>query len=519
MLIARSSRTLAAIGQASIPVAVRGLNLRSGINALKPDEALRLDNWFPMGGYCRVRGGYTQHATNLGGAVGTLMEWAGPSSRVFFAATPTEIYDVSSSGAVSSASLTGLTSAAWQHVNFTTSGGNFLVCCNGSDDVRNFNGSAWTTPSITGVTSASLINVASYKTRLWFVEKDSTKAWYLGTSAISGSATSLELGDKFRMGGKLRLIGTISSDSGSGPADLICFISSKGEIVVYKGSDPADTSNWALVGVYSTSAPVGNRALVRIDGDLGMLTERGVMSVRQVAQIGKTQAESSAITGKIDQGIIDDFATYGSNSGWEMVVHGRGRQMIVNVPTGTNMATQYAMNIQTGSWSTYGRYASPLNATTWGIYNENLYFSTGATVYRAENGYDDNGDAIVATYKSSYQSLGRRGALERVTMVRPMFTASGRVTPAIRVSVDYQNNNPVTADEYPGTSGASGSLWGTGVWGTAVWGGDDLPYADWVSAQGIGTTSAVQMVTRTDGIACRLNAIDVKFEASRGVAL
>jgi hypothetical protein len=81
---------------------------------------------------------------------------------------------------------------------------------------RNFDGTTWTTPSITGVTSATLINVASYKTRLWFVQKDTTKAWYLGTSSISGAATSLEMGDKFREGGKLLHIGSLSRDSGAG---------------------------------------------------------------------------------------------------------------------------------------------------------------------------------------------------------------------------------------------------------------------------------------------------------------
>jgi hypothetical protein len=99
-----------------------------------------------------------------------------------------------------------------------------------------------------GVTSSDLINVASYKSRLWFVEKDSTKAWYLGVSSISGAATSLELGDKFRRGGKLLLIGAISRDAGNGAQDVICFVSSKGEIVIFQGSDPADANNWSQVG-------------------------------------------------------------------------------------------------------------------------------------------------------------------------------------------------------------------------------------------------------------------------------
>lgn len=508
------------IGTDAIPVAVKGLNLRSGISALKPNEALRLDNWFPKGGYCQIRGGYTSHVTGLGASIGSLVEWAGPGSRKMFGATATAIYDVSSAGAVGAAVVSSLNNAYWQAVNFTTSGGNFLVLANGADSVRNYDGSTWTTPSITGVTSSTLINVASYKTRLWFVQKDTTKAWFLGTSSISGAATSLEMGDKFREGGKLLLIGSLSRDSGAGAGDVICFISSKGEIVAYTGSDPSDTNNWNLIGVYKAAAPIGNRALIRIDGDLALLTEQGLVSLRQIASAGRFTAERSSVTANIDQGIIDDFASYGGNTGWEMVVHPRTRQLIVNVPLTSSTATQYAMNIQTGGWCTYGRYASPLNATCWGMLSENLYFGTsGGTVYRAENGYQDVGTAITATYKSAFLPFGQKGAIHRITSVQPIFTAGGRVRPAIRISVDYRNDMPLTSDEYPGTSGSAGAVWDTSLWDVGLWGDSDSPYADWLAAQGIGTVSAVNMVTRTNGISAKLNAINVKYEMARGQSL
>lgn len=518
----RTARPKPRMGQERVPSPTRGLNLRAGIAAMKPDEALILDNWFPETNRCRVRGGYASHATGLGASIGTLMEWAGPSSRKLFGATATAIYDCTSAGAVGSADVSSLNSAYWQHVMFTTSGGTFLVCANGSDSVRNYNGSAWSTPSITGVTSADLITVASYKTRLWFVEKSSTKAWYLGTSSISGAATSLELGDKFRRGGKLQLIGTVSRDAGNGPQDVICFVSSKGEVVVYQGSDPGDTNNWALVGVYLAAPPIGNRALTRIDGDLGLLTERGVISLKQLMTSGAATAERTAITGNIDQGIIDDFASYGSLTGWEMIVHPRTRQAIVNVPKSTSTATQWAMNIQTGAWCTYGRYASPLNATTWGMLNEKLYFGTsGGTVYEAERGAQDAGGAITGEIKTSFQSFGS-GGIETVTMLRPLFTAGGRVIPAVRINVDYRNDLPMSTDEYPGVSGAAGAVWDTDLWDTGTWGDTDQPFADWISPAvmgGGGTVSSIHMVTRTNGLSARLNAFDVQYEMSKGMAL
>lgn len=498
-----------------IPPSVSGLNLKAGINALKPDEALVLDNWRPGQTYQMVRGGHTSHATGLSTTVGSLMEWAGPTSRKFFAAKSNAIYDVSSAGAVGAAVQTGLSSAYWQHVNFTTSGGSFLVLCNGSDSVLNYDGTTWTTPAITNVTSSTLINVASHKTRLWFVKTGTTEAWYLGTSSISGAATKFDLGDKFRRGGKLQLIGALSQDSGDGLDDVLCFVSSNGEIVVYQGGNPDDANDWSLVGVYRAAPPIGNRALIRVGGDLGLLTERGIISVRQLMQEGQASAERTSITSKIDPGIISAFASYGTNTGWEMIVHDRTRQALVNIPKSSSTAFQYALNIQTGAWSTYGLYASPLNATCWGVYNGELYFGTASgIVYHAENGYQDNGAAVTCSWKPAFQKWGK-GGLFRMSLIQPVFISGGRINPAVRVNVDYRDDLPLTSDEYPADAGAAGSLWGSSLWGTATWGSSNVPYADWINADGIGTAATINMVIRPNGIPAKLSETNVRIEMSQ----
>lgn len=512
-----------AMSSGQVPAPVRGLQLKRGIAAMKPDEALVLDNWRPEGGYVKVRGGHVSHATGIGAPIGSLMEWAGPASRKMFAATASDIYDVTSPGAVGAAAVSGLTNAYWQTVNFTTPGGNFLVLANGADAVRNYDGTTWTSPAITGVTPANLIGVASYKSRLWFVEKDSTKAWYLGTSSIAGAATSLELGDKFRRGGKLQLIGAISRDAGNGAQDVICFISSKGEIAIFQGGDPADDTTWSQVGLYMSAAPIGNRALAKIDGDLGLLTERGLVSIKQVAQTGQASAERTSITGNIDQGIIDDFAAYGGNTGWEIAIHPRTRQAIINVPKTATTSTQYAMNIQTGAWCTYGRYASPLNATCWGVLNEKLYFATSSgassgTVFEAERGYQDNGAAIIAEMKTSFQAYAR-GGLFSMSLVRPVFTSGGVITPAIRANMDYGNDQPLSADEYPDIPTSFGGTWGVSLWGSGVWTSSGMPFADWLAVSGVGTTASLHMVVRPNGFELKLNAIDVKYETATVMAL
>ena len=136
----------------------------------------------------------------------TLMEWAGPSSRKLKAAVNGNIYDVTSAGAVGAAEVTGISENMWQWCNFVTSAGTtYLVACNGTDAVRNYDGSSWTSPSITasGTSSANFIQVCPFKNRLWFVEKNTTNAWYLSTNSISGTANKQSLGAQFSLGGSL----------------------------------------------------------------------------------------------------------------------------------------------------------------------------------------------------------------------------------------------------------------------------------------------------------------------------
>lgn len=499
-----------------LPAPTLGLNLKDGLASMKPSDALILDNWFPEATYCRIRGGYTSHVTGLGAAVQSLMEWGGPSSRKLFGATPTAIYDVTAAGAVGAAVVSGLGSGYWSTVNITTAGGAFMVLANGVDSVRNYDGTSWTTPAITNVTSSTLDFVTSHKSRLWFVQKNTTKAWYLPTSSIAGAAVAFELGERFTDGGKLVGIGSVSRDGGSGSDDYLAFVSSHGQVAVFAGDDPASANTWTLVGVYNAAPPVGNRSLANVGGDLAILTESAIVSTRQLMAGGQAAAERQSITIRIDQGIQSAFASYGAVTGWSVMVYPRTRQAIFNIPTASTTAFQYVVNTQTGAWCSY----SGLQATCWGIMSENPYFGTsGGTVYLFESGYSDAGVAINTEMKTSFQSYGNKGALSRVCMVRPIFSAGGRLIPQIKMNMDYRNDQPMTTDAFPLSNVSIGAVWDTAVWDAAAWGDTESPYADWFAATGIGTVASFHMITQTNGINARVNAIDVMFEKSETLAL
>jgi len=505
------------MGQKQLPAPVGGLNLRDGLAMMKGKDALILDNWIPESSYLEQRRGYTSHVTGLGSTPKTLMDWSGPTGMQLYAATSTAIYNVTAQGAVGAAVQTGLNSGEWSFVNFTTAGGHFLVIANGVDAVRNYNGTAWTTPAITGVSPSSLKAVHSHKARLWYLEANSTKVWYGEPQSIAGPHTAIQVGEQLSMGGHLVAIGSVSRDGGKGGSDdLLVMISSRGQVVVYEGDDPTSANTWQRLGVFYASPPVGGKCLVQIGGDLGILTESGLLSTRQLLMTDQSSAERTAITNKVNRGIKEAFRTYGALAGWQIINYPRGHLLILNVPTSTTTANQYVMNSQTGAWCTF----SGLNGLCWGLLSENLYFGSSAgTIWRADNTLYDNNGPIRTEVKSAFHALNSGGHF-RTTKLRPLYTAGNRVSPAVKIDVDYRDSTPVIpTDQYPAYSSPSGTLWGTGIWGVDVWGEIGNPVADWIDASGEGTAAAYHMVTSTSGYSVQLNAVDIMYEMAKGLSI
>ena len=138
-----------------------------------------------------------------------------------------------------------------------TSGGTFTVAVNGSDKLKIYNGTTWynvdgtSSPyAITGVSTQNFADVLTHHRRLWFVEKNSLKCWYLPTDSIAGAATQYDFGPLFQMGGSIAKIDTWTLDAGFGMDDYFVVITTAGEIAVFSGTDPSSSATWELNGIY-----------------------------------------------------------------------------------------------------------------------------------------------------------------------------------------------------------------------------------------------------------------------------
>ena len=246
---------------ASLPPPVEGWDCREALADMPIKRAIILDNWFPGTDKVTLRKGFTSYATGMSGAVESLLPYTPlTGTGKLFAANGTSVYNVTSTGAVGAAELTGKTNARWQYVQMGTAGGQFLVIMNGADAPLNYNGSAWSTsPAITGPTAANLIWCNLHQRRLWFGEKESLTAWYLAVNTIGGAASSFSLAGIATLGGYIMGMGTWSRDSGSGADDVAIFLTSEGEAIVYQGTDPSSAATWSLIGVFRIGKPIGRR--------------------------------------------------------------------------------------------------------------------------------------------------------------------------------------------------------------------------------------------------------------------
>ena len=231
--------------------------------------------------FCAAAEGYTSWATGLGAQVETLMQYRPPTGGgSMFAAAGANIYDVTSGGAVGAAVVSSLTNARWRYIDFAVGGTSCLYAVNGADKPRLYNGAAWTAidgvsvPAVTGVTTTNLVNINVHKSRIWFIESGTLKAWYLPTNSVGGAVSALDLSGLCVRGGYLMAMATWTLDAGRGMDDHAVFITSEGEIVVYAGVDPASAATWQpLVGVYAMGTPLGRRCAVKYAGDVLVITK------------------------------------------------------------------------------------------------------------------------------------------------------------------------------------------------------------------------------------------------------
>jgi hypothetical protein len=502
---------------ASLPAPVGGWNARDSIANMAATDAVSMENMFPTVSSCILRGGYTKWATGITGNVQTLMVYYGGSTQKMFAVTSAapKIYDVTTQGAVGAPVVTGLTNGTWEYINVTTSGGSYMYACNGTDKPLLYNGATWTAidgasvPAITGVTTTTLTNVCLFKNRVWFIQKDTLKAWYLPTSSVGGAAQVLDLSAVARFGGHLVDMDTWTVDAGYGVDDNLVFVTSNGEVLVYRGTDPSSAATWALSGIWKLGSPIGNRPMLKFAGDLLILTYDGLLPLAQSLQSSRLDPRV-ALSNKIQGAIADATTQYGGNHasvGWQIVYSAKNNAVWVNVPVADDRQEQYVMNTITTSWCKFTGWG----AYCWEIFNDDPYFGGNGFVAKAwDNTYADAGANITANTLQAFNYFEQRGVKKYFTRARPSLFLNGTPQIYVGINVDFNITDNATALSF---SGSIPGLWDSGTWDNALWGSGLAITNQWQGITGLGYCAALQLKSASTAIQIEWASTDIVYQA------
>ena len=371
------------------------------------------------------------------------------------------------------------------------------------------------TPSIGTADPTKFAFVMAWKNRLWFVEKDTSRAWYLGLNAIYGTAVAFNFGARLSHGGDLRGLWSWTYDGGSGIDDALVAVGGGGDVVIYIGTDPSSASTFALKGVWFVGAvPVGRRLCTDFGGDLLVMSSIGIMPLSKLVIGNVVYDRSQYQTFKISNLFNQLQASTANLKGWAMRLHPQDACLMVLVPTAVNQASQQlVMSLTTRGWSRYRDMPLGLCAEPW---NGLLYFGTEDGRVCTNDGYVDgvllsNPNAystIQWSLLTSFQNL-ETPTWKRVQIIRPRILSQGgsvAFKAFARYDWDMTEPPPVT-----GSVATGANLWDSGLWDVAVYGGAYNTTAQVNGASGIGSTVAIA-IRGASSSRMTITGIDVSFD-------
>lgn len=506
---------------------IGGLNARDGLDNMPPADAVVLINWYPDAYGIRCRKGCAEWAIGFpansviksivpyfsSGDVfpsGTFLTFPTTMPGELFATTDTAIYDVTSSTNTPTSvfTLSGNTNAGWlSSCMLSNAAGDHMLVCSEADGYITYDGTTWVqrvagagAGQINGVNPTTFVHVSMWKRRAWFVERNSTRVWYLPADAIAGTVTELNLGPIMKKGGHVEFSANWTIDAGEGIDDFLVFATSNGEVIVYKGTDPASAATFALVGVWFIGqVPVGRRGYCQYGGDLLIASTSGVTPISVITRGGTQllQTSSKNYSGKLGPLIGTAMKASFTSHGWQLMLHPTERLMICNVPNYSGIVNQqFVLSTSVEEWCLF----NDIPALCMGEIGGYAFTGTrdGRVMILFASAVDQipydrvGGEPIYGEIVPAFNYMDAPTVTKMFLMAKPSFT--GVEPPSLLTDVVTDFSRPSS----PGTATfvvPPAYYWGSGTWGTALWSGGLRSFAEWLTVTGEGVAGALSIST------------------------
>lgn len=499
----------------TMPPPSGGLDLVTPIDSMAPDTALELVNVFPGAGAPTVRSGYNQFASigiaNPIKTCATLNLKDGTSRLV--AATDTGLYGITSAGVVSTiTNASGQANGDFQHVTY----GNNLYLCNGVNNAQAWTGAGLAqTLTFTGVTLSNLINVTAYKNRLYFVEANTAKVWYsdLQVTGLSGTPalTSFDFQYVFNHGGYLLACGSFSTSASMTSQDYFWACSSQGEIVFFTGTYAGDPTSWGLVARYFIGKPLGYKAFVRVNNDVYIITQQGIVPISGLF-VGDPQAALNILSRNVNPLISAAASLFPFDGQWTGFFWPTGRRVYFQIPTSGSGNYLLVYSIDTKAWTTF-RLFDDGHVLSSCVFNDlPFYGSSTGIVWKGETGQADaatltTSQSISYSGRTAFSFYGARSNFKAFKDIRPILQTKRGISINLGLDTDFKRFSTVTTATIPaGNYTAWGSPWGS------PWSGETEYVFNRYAVKGQGHCAAIRFGGAIKNTTMQIIAFEIRYD-------
>jgi hypothetical protein len=344
--------------------------------------------------------------------------------------------------------------------------------------------------------------ITTWKRRLWFVGTGSTKAYYLPVNEIVGEVQEFDFGPYMRQGGVVKQLVSWTRDGGDGIDDFLIVLGSKGDVLVYQGTDPANADTFSMVGIWDLgSLPEGRRLAVKSGGDVKVLCEVGIIDLSVMFQGAVNLASKDSLgypvqptlSGVVNRTILAEQ--------WEVHYFSQEEMFLVKEPITTLLADPqiWAANVHSRAWGNL----NDLPQQTLGMFQDDLYGSDAdGNIYQLLTGDVDNldfeGDSneITGRLQTGFHNFDV-AALKKFHIVQPTFQSS--IAPAVQILMYTEFNFDIIPGSPTFGAPVEGPVWDDALWDQAIWAGQAGTFQAWAGVNGIGFFGALAMNVRGVG--------------------
>ena len=495
----------------TLPAFPGGLNLIDSIDNLPETDCLELLNLWPIGSRLVLRKGIEESwLTDADEAVKTLANLILADGTEKLVAAFNEKLAIQNSATYTS--IVGATTPTvneWQYTVFN----NVLYLVNGTDTPQIYNGTGnCSDAAFTGTTQANFIFVFAHKERLYFIPKNSASVWYTNnTKAVSGALTEFPFGYQFKRGGFLVMGGSTTKQSGNLQQDILFALSSQGELLLYQGSFPGDTT-FTIIARYYIGKPLGRRAYVYVENDIWFLTSRGIVPL-SILLGSTTSVAANSISKKINPLLKEAAKNIPFSYLYSAKYSELDNMVFINFPITVTDTRQLAINVETGSWTVY-KYSVTGAVLSMEISGDHPYFGgNNGKVYLGEEGYNDDEEEIEFLARGGFNFFGKRGMFKVFKDIRPIIkTQSESINLYLDMDTDFQRVSEYNTITTPSPDPTMSSPWDSTLWDTGFWSTEDRYLFDRYGLARQGHCGALRVKGSIIDALLEFNAFEIRFE-------